>query len=68
MKGKGDCIEIRLICNFFDIDPCKECSILNELFEQYNISYYGFTLLSLTTIRSVKNSYDSTFVFKSSRL
>ena len=45
--------------NFFDIDPYKECSILNELFEQHNIPYYGFDPFFLPAVRSVKNSYDS---------
>ena len=36
------CVEITIICNFFDIDPYKVCNILNELFEQHNISHYSF--------------------------
>ena len=34
--------EIKIISNFFDIDPYKECNISNELFEQHNRSCYGF--------------------------
>ena len=41
-KRKDAFVEIRIIRNFFDMAPYKECNNLNELFEQHNISYYGF--------------------------
>lgn len=51
-----------------DINPYKQLSILNNLYEDYEIEHYGFISFVLTQIISIKDCYGSVFLFKSNWL
>ena len=68
MKKKNDSVSIKVIYNYFDIDLYKESEKLNELYVKNDIAYYGFDLFLVKILHSIKCSYDSFFIFKSTRL
>ena len=68
LKRRDASTLFKVICNFRDIDPYKECKVLKELYEKYNIGDSGFDLFFVTQIKAVKYSYDYNFIFKSNRL
>ena len=67
LKRKYAFVSIKVICNCNDIDPYKECKVLNELYEKYNIVNYNFDLFFVKQIKAIKYFYDSTFIFTSNR-
>ena len=59
---------IKVIAGPNDINPYKQLSVLNELFNEYELENYGFNPFVLNEIISIRVCNDSTFLFKSSRL
>ena len=68
LKRKDPKTIIKLLCNEKDIDVKKEVSVLNELYDKYNIVNYGFDRFFVTKIISMKKNYDSIYLFVSNRL
>ena len=54
LKRKDPKTITKLLCNEKDIDVKKEVSVLNELYDKYNIVNYGFDRLCVTEIISMK--------------
>lgn len=59
--------EIRIICNYLDIDSYEECNIVNELYENNNILFYGHNNF-FKEMCAINKSYDSMFIFTSNKL
>lgn len=68
LKRKDAFVSVKVICNCDNIDPYKECKVLNKLYENYNIVDQGFDLFFVNQIKAIKYSYDSTVIFTSNNL
>ena len=59
---------IKLVAGRKEIDPYKQLSILIDLLDKYDLENYGFNSFVRTEIISIRDCYDSTYLFKSTRL
>lgn len=59
--------EIRIIYNYLDIDSYEECNIVNELYENNNILFYGHNNF-FKEMCAINKSYDSMIIFTSNKL
>ena len=65
---KYNFVLIKVITGRNDINPYKRLSNLYELFNEYKLENYGFNPFVLTEIISIRDCYDSIFLFQFSRM
>lgn len=59
---------IKVVAGRKEIDPYKQLSVLIDLLDKYDLENYGFNSFVRTEIISIRDCYDSTYLFKSTRL